>query len=504
MSSLYRPSYLTMPGDNAWLSTLNGRDVEVVWRPNAAPQTVFLQSWAREVLYGGAVGGGKTDALVMGDLRFVAHPHHRSITLRRTIDDLQEILDRQKMIYEMICPQATWVESRRRWEWPSGAFSLLGSAHRIHDIEAYKSFEFNLVNFDELTLFERYQYIYMLSRNRSKSENLPLMMRAGTNPDGPGHSWVFNRFLRDREPYTIYRTSSRLPALDGEEEKVVTLTQQFIPSTVFDNPQLSGRDEYIAGLMSMGKQLAEALLYGKWDYFRGQMFPYGEEAGLVEVKPEVKHSRHYLLRCLDYGWSDHTVVYWLLVYPDMVDDDEPDIEIVEELAVSETNVRDIAGYIKRVETRLVKEGLPLPSHSVIDPSTKAKKVDGRSTLSLFEENGVWFTPANNDRQAGWARVRNLLENGRIGYWKGSAPYLRHTLPKLVRDPRKADDLKPKQNDHGADSLRYGVMEIRDHRPGMAPESTESRRPNQDRHFDRIVSSLQDGGAGDTFPGMEGF
>lgn len=452
------------------------------------------------------MGGGKTEALVMGDLRFVAHPSHRSLTLRRTQDDLQEILDRQKMIYEAICPAANWVESRRRWEWPSGAFSQLGSAHRIHDIEQYKSFEYNLVNFDELTLFERYQYIYMLSRNRSKSEDLPLMMRAGTNPDGPGHAWVFNRFIKDRDPYTIYRTVSLLPGLSEDGgDKHVTLTQQFIPSTVFDNPMLSGRDEYIAGLMSMGKQLAEALLYGKWDYFRGQMFPYGEEAGLKEVERGVKDTRYYVVRCLDYGWTDHTVVYWLLVYPDRVGDPEPDIEIVKELAVTETNVRDIAGYIKRIEAGLRRDdGINPPTMSVIDPSAKARKMDGRDTMSLFEENGVWFTEANNDRQAGWARVRDVLENGRLGYWKGEAPYLRHTLPKLVRDPRKADDIKPKQNDHGADSLRYGLMEIRDHTSVVPRVEDYSRRSNQDQHFDRIIASLQDGGSGDTFPGMEGY
>ena len=486
------------------------RPHEIIWRPNAGAQTWFLSSPAREVLYGGAVSGGKTDAIIIDALRNVAHPKGRSIIFRRERGDLQEIIDRQRIIYEAICPNAMWVESRSRWEWPSGAFTFIGSAQRKDDIEAYKSFEYDRVYFDELTTFLRHQYVYMLSRNRSKSELLPLAVRAGTNPDGPGHGWVHGRFVKDRAPYAIYRSTASLTGLKGEKT-TVELTQQFIPATIFDNPRVAGRDEYIAGLMAMGEQLAEALLYGKWDYFQGQMFPYGKLGGLVEVERGVKQTGAYVVRCLDYGWTDPTVVYWLLVYPERVDD-QPDIEVVAELAVTETNVKDIARMIRIREQQLELEGVPSPALSEIDPSTKATHNTGRSTLSLFEEEGIWFTPANNDRQAGWSRLRPMLEQGRIGVWHGRAPYLLHTLPKLVRDAKKADDIAPKQDDHAADSLRYGAMAIID---GMFPtkevdplsgDGPEGGR--RDLEFDkwkRQAQSLNLGRSSDTFDGLgEGF
>lgn len=461
---------------------------ELAWMPNAGAQTIFLSSWAREVLYGGAVSGGKTDAIIMGNLRSVGHPRHRSITFRRERDDLQEIIDRMRDIYPAVCPEATWVESRNRWEWPSGAFSFVGSAQRTADVEAYKSFEFDQINFDELTTFERYQYIYMLSRNRSKAEDLPLIVRAGTNPDGAGHGWVFNRFVKGRSPYAIYRTESQLLGVDGKPINV-ELTQQFIPATVFDNPRVANRDEYIAGLMAMGTQLAEALLYGKWDYFRGQMFPYGRLGGLREVEPGVKQGEHYTVRALDYGWTDPTVVLWLVVYPRRVGE-EPDIEVVEELAVTETNVKDIVYLIRRREQDLELKGVRLPSMSVIDPATKGTHADGRSILDLFQEAGSWFTPANNDRSAGWGWLRQLLEKGRIGVWKGAAPYLAHTLPKLVRDPDKADDLLgKKQDDHGADTLRYAAMEIRDGNVTVRTEAAPTDDRNRDTVFDQYIRSL---------------
>jgi hypothetical protein len=425
----------------------------------------------------------------MAQLRFAAHPKHRAIVLRREQDDLQEIIDRTRDIYPLVCRSAKWVATRKRWEFPSGASILMGSAERDNDIEAYKSFEFNMISFDELTTFSKYQYVYMLSRNRSKDVALPLMMRGGTNPDGPGHGWVYSRLVKGREPYKIYRVSTDL-ALPSGGSTVVKLTQQFIPATVFDNPDVPSRDEYIAGLMAMGGQLAEALLYGKWDYFRGQMFPYGRQGGLIEVDPGLKMKSHAVVRCLDYGWTDPTVVYWLIVYPNRPDGG-PDIEIAREIVATETNIDGLATLIQRAQDSLSLAGVSPPTRSVIDPSTKSTQSTGRSTLDLFQEAGVWFEPANNDRQAGWGRLRQLLESGRIGYWRGEAPYLRSTLAKLVRDPNKADDIRNKQKDHGADSLRYGAMAIYDSL-GITPSTPEQGPPPHhiDQVFDKLVDQLR--------------
>ena len=52
------------------LETLNR---ETLWRPHPGPQTVFLAAGEFEALYGGAAGGGKSDALLYGGLRSSEH-----------------------------------------------------------------------------------------------------------------------------------------------------------------------------------------------------------------------------------------------------------------------------------------------------------------------------------------------------------------------------------------------------------------------------------------------
>lgn len=465
----------------------------VIWTPNAGPQTMFLQSLARECLLGGAVGGGKTDALVMGALRWVYNPYYRGIILRREKDDLREAIDRAREIYGAVCPGASklgkgWIETRKRWEFPSGAYVLFGSAQREDDVEAYKTFEFPYVGFDELTTFTRKQYVYMISRNRVKEEaRIPTLMRAGTNPDGPGHRWVYKRFIEDRDPFRVYEYPYEIERPDGSILQT-SVTRQFIPSTVFDNPMLGNLDEYVAGLMAMGPDLANALLYGKWDYFRGQMFPYDYE----EVDPGLKHQEHFVVRCMDYGWTDPTVIYWLVVYPRP--GKRPLVEVAQELMVKETSVDGIV-HIARQREEALREMYQLhtPRLSVADPSTARSEgtSGGMNILDMFNAEGFWFEKANPDRQSGWAQVRRFLEDGRLKFWRGQCPYLLQTMPKLVRDPGKADDIRSKQDDHGADALRYGLMEIVSTQgavgTGPAEEPKDPRK--QDTFFDEFSKDL---------------
>jgi hypothetical protein len=470
--------------------------IKVVWEPNSGRQTSFCASGAREVLYGGAVGGGKTDGLIALGLKWHENKRYRGIILRRIRKEQQEVIDRaNELIVDLYGTRGRefWRESRSRWEFPSGAFFYVGCAEHEQDIHAFKTFQYSYIAFDELTTFTQYQYLYMLSRNRVPAGvDIPLMMRSGTNPDGPGHVWVFKRFVEGKKPGRIYRY---LEEVEHPIEGVIRLpiTRQFIPSTVFDNPKLGDRDSYIAGLKAMKGPVAEALLYGRWDVFQGQAFPYEIES----VEAEVKAEQCYWVRCLDYGWSDPTVVYWLVVYPFLEPDQSglPLVEVARELVVSETSVDGIVHYINEIERRLKIRRF---SGSVIDPSAaKTEGTSQRSIMDMFTQRGIWFEKAISDRQSGWAMVRRFLEAGRLRVWSGKAPALLDTLPKLIRDPNKKDDILPKQNDHPADTIRYGLQCVGGLGRAVVVSDQERVDPSkQDTKFEEHLRKLRSGRGGE--------
>ena len=65
----------------------------IVWQPQPR-QVAFMERPEDEVLYGGAAGGGKSDALVMEALRQVDNPQYRGIIFRDTVPQLEELIEK--------------------------------------------------------------------------------------------------------------------------------------------------------------------------------------------------------------------------------------------------------------------------------------------------------------------------------------------------------------------------------------------------------------------------
>ena len=59
---------------------------DVVFKPNDGPQTDFLASSEREVLYGGAAGGGKSFAMLADPLRGLNDPNFSGLLVRHTTE----------------------------------------------------------------------------------------------------------------------------------------------------------------------------------------------------------------------------------------------------------------------------------------------------------------------------------------------------------------------------------------------------------------------------------
>ena len=68
----------------------------VIFKPNAGPQTDFLAAPQRDVLYGGAAGGGKSYAMLIDPLRYAHRSAHRALILRRSMPELRELIDKSR------------------------------------------------------------------------------------------------------------------------------------------------------------------------------------------------------------------------------------------------------------------------------------------------------------------------------------------------------------------------------------------------------------------------
>lgn len=219
-------------------------------------QARFLLDRHREVLYGGAAGGGKSVAMLMAALQFIEVPGYSAIIFRPSLTDLKLPSGLISVSHEWLSGRATWNGDTNTWTFPNGARLQFGYLATASDKYRYQGAEFQYIGFDELTQFREEDYIYLFSRLRGPSDpknplsRVPLRMRCTTNPGGPGHDWVRARFIA---PY--YDTLAGAPA-DPD--------RRFHPARIIDNPHLDV-DAYIKNLSELSVVERERLLNGDWD-----------------------------------------------------------------------------------------------------------------------------------------------------------------------------------------------------------------------------------------------
>lgn len=222
-----------------------GTNAPVVWRPQPR-QREFMRRPEPEALYGGAAGGGKSDALIIEALRQVQIPHYRGLILRKTFPQLSDLVDKSLVYYRRAFPEAQYNATSHVWVFPSGAKIYFGSMQYTKDRTNYQGKAFDFIGFDELTHFEWEEYSYMMSRNRPTGPGTRVYLRATTNPGGVGHGWVKARFITPAPPGTPIVEAFPVRMPDGTE-KVLQRARVFIPSSVFDNPALLENDpDYLA------------------------------------------------------------------------------------------------------------------------------------------------------------------------------------------------------------------------------------------------------------------
>lgn len=260
------------------------KSTEILWQPNPGPQERALSSRAFELLFGGSAGGGKSEFLLMGPLRYVTHPHFEALLLRRTFKELEKsLIGRAWKYYPHL--GARYSQQRHCWVFPSGAKIWFSHLEHEHDVHDHQSAEYQYVGFDELPTFTEFQYRYMISRLRG-AHGIPIELRATANPEP---NWVKRRWAPwvDRSPdYHGERVRSGevlwyVTDEDNGTEAWVprgtrdALSRSFIRASIDDNPHIAVNDpQYRVRLAALDPVQRARLRDGDWSavYAAGKMF----------------------------------------------------------------------------------------------------------------------------------------------------------------------------------------------------------------------------------------
>lgn len=441
----------------------------VIWQPQPR-QIEFMSRPEDEALYGGAAGGGKSEALVIEALRQVHIPHYRALILRKTYPELSELVDKSRKYYPATFPGCKFNATNHCWTFPSGARITFGAMQRNQDKYKYQGRAFDFIGFDELTHFTYEQYMYLVSRNRPSGPGTRVYLRATANPGGVGHGWVKDRFITAAPPMTAIRDDVNIVFPDGHIE-TRTKSRIFVPAQVFDNAELMKNDpEYITRLASMPEAERKALLYGDWDSFSGQVFTewrndpahYEDRLWTHVISPFKIPQSWKVYRGFDFGYSRPFSVGWYAV-----DHDRRMYRIRELYGCTGTpneGVRWEPARIAREVKRIEQDDPNLKGRTICgiaDPAITKSEM-GESVADIMEREGVYFDPGDHQRIAGKMQIHHRLAFDEYGmpllYVFNTCKHFIRTVPALVYDESDVEDIDSDGEDHIYDELRYVAME----------------------------------------------
>lgn len=235
-------------------------DHPILWQPHAGPQRTFLSAPEDEVLYGGAKGGGKSDAILFGALRQIDKPRYKALILRETFKELAEMLLRAHRVLPQVGGE--WREKDSTYTFPSGARVVFGHCMNIKDAQLYQGGEWAYIGYDELgNVAQEEVWTELLKEIRCPDPSVKRMARASANPGYSGEPWLIARFVKPcgEDGRKIARYD-----LDIGEGRTATRTRRFVPARVTDNPVYANDHEYLASLHSLPYRRRLQLLDGKW------------------------------------------------------------------------------------------------------------------------------------------------------------------------------------------------------------------------------------------------
>lgn len=413
--------------------------------------------------YGGARGGGKTDG-VLGKFGIKAlqyREHFNAIFFRKELPQADDLIERAKEVYLPI--GAHWQEQKKLFTFPGGGRLRFRPLENDADAEKYQGQNVSDAAVEEAGNYPSPSPIFKLF-GALRSPVVPIQLILTFNPGGPGHSWLKQMF---------YKPSPKGGRILEWETPKGAIPYIFIPSKVQDNPKLLEKDpNYVMRLHLVGSpELVRAWLDGDFEIHEGSYFPEFSTRHIVEPFSIPTHWPKYV--GYDHGYHSPFCAVWGAVSTGKYDDGREciypknSIVIYREFTGKKRSIEDIA-------TEIVGLSGDESPFLVADPSI-FRNEGGPSIADQFRDvfnrfKFSSFKPADNDRLSGWSQIRQrLIPEVPYLYFFSSCPYLLDTLPGLVLDKKKPEDLDTTGDDHGADALRYllkerlleGRMEIKD-------------------------------------------
>ncbi len=459
------------------LTSLDGR--ETFWKP-LPRQEVALSCPAFEVLFGGQKGGGKSDVLIAKPVEMIALAHQiwletgirqercRIVVFRKQLGHLTDLITRAKEIYSRLDPGVGiggWNKQEKRFTFSSGAFVEFAHLEGPDDHSGYNGQELRGICIDQAEdiSFDVVQFLKAQVRTSDPRYQDSLFCFYTANPGGKHSDWVKTYFVKSCPPNKI--VSQEIKLRDGRKK---TTTKAFVPSSLKDNPYLDRDGAYEANLRTLPEHMQAMYLAGDWDAVAGAFFAHVLRADVHFIPSFPIPDSWEIKGGLDWGSTAPASAHW------GAKDEDGTVYIIDELYGPGITGRTFGEKVLN-KFRTQKWGTRKRSlnevYFLLDWSAFARNgSDGLSPGDGLIASGLRIFDAQKDRLAGIEQILERLQcrpvevDGetrmlpKLYIFADRCPNLCRTLPMLMANKARPDDVDTDQEDHAFDSMRYLLMD----------------------------------------------
>ena len=414
-------------------------------------QTLFLKDKHRHIAYGGARGGGKSWAVrTKSKLLAFRYPGIKILIVRRTYKELQN--NHIEQLTAELAGFAKYNRSDKMFRFPNGSTISFGYCANEGDLGQYQGAEYDVVFIDEAGQLQE-SWIRKINLCVRGTNGFPKRTYYTLNPGGPGHAYfkrvfVDRNFNPDEDPNDYF----------------------FIQAKVEDNKALMDtQPDYLRELENLPPTLRAAWKDGRWDVYEGQFFEdfrdvpehYKDRRWTHVIEPFEIPDGWTICRSYDFGYGKpFSCAWWAVDYDGTI------YRIMELYGCTRTPNEGVKWTPDKQFEEIHKTEMQHPwlkgknIIGVADPAIwDASR--GESVADTAARYGVFFTPGDNERIAGWMQCHYRLQFDEDGYprmyvFNTCRAFIR-TIPTLIYDEHRAEDLDTKMEDHVADEWRYFCM-----------------------------------------------
>lgn len=444
------------------------------WHFHAAARAADAPNGPVDIGVGGARGPGKSHAVLtqiaLDDCQRQANL--KVLFLRQTGISAKESFE--DLIMRVIHGRANYAYNRssNTLSFPNGSKILLGGFKDDKDIDNYIGIEYDLIAVEELNQLTEDKVIRLRGSLRTSKPNWRPRMYTSFNPGGIGHQYVKDRYIT---PFKI-----------GLQKDT-----RFIPSTYKDNKFIN--KEYVDYLESLQGDLGKAWREGEWDLFAGKFFGEFRE-DIHTCAPFDIPANWKRIICIDYGFNAPSAVYWaavspegrLIIYRELYGPGYTYSDLTDEIIARTPDneridywVADPAIWARKGESEFGMSGADIMQSRFREVMRERNRTRPVEIPEYPTE--IVLRRGNNERIIGWQRYRDYLkpyqEEGRTVaklIIVTTCPNLIRTIPMMIYDEKKVEDLWSDAEDHGVDATRYLIM--------SEPTPYETKAKMEDRFF----------------------